>query len=152
MQAGDFAVLCEDARTGAGKQPDNTVAPDPARQLCTLFDSRGDAETFAREQVERYPTMCCLVFDHEGRANEPLLTVHRPEYAPHGEIGPAFRRWAGGICLIAGLGCAAWEIVHDYATIWAGVIAMRLLPVAAILLGAELVHWAQSRWQRKRLR
>jgi hypothetical protein len=26
MMAGKFAVLCEDARTGAAKQPDNAVA------------------------------------------------------------------------------------------------------------------------------
>jgi hypothetical protein len=145
MMAGEFAVLCEDARTGAAKQPDNAVASNPGRQLCTIYDSRQEAEAFAREQVERYPTMRCLVFDHEGRAGQPLLTVIRPEFAPRGEIGPAFRRWVGGVCLVAGLGCAVWEIAHDYATIWAAALAMRLLPVAAVFLGAELVFWAHAR-------
>jgi hypothetical protein len=152
MSHGEFAVLCEDARTGAAKQPDNTPAPNPSRQICTISDSRQEAEDFARDRVERYPTMRCVVFDHEGRAGQPLLTVNRPEFAPRGEIGPAFRRWVGGICLVAGLACGAWEIAHDYATIWAGALAIRLLPVAAVFLGVELVLWAQDKWLRKRLR
>lgn len=152
MHAGEFAVLCEDARTGSAKQPDNTAPPIAVRQLCTVFDSRSDAEIFARKQVERYPTMRCLVFDHEGRANEPLLTVQRHEFAPRGEMGPAFRRWTGGICLVAGIALAGWEIAHDYETIWAGTLAIRLLPVAVVLLGIELVVWGQTRWSGRRLR
>src|SRR6476646_3246749 len=130
MILGEFGILCEDARTGSPKQPDNTPAPDASGQICTISDSRQEAEEFARDQVERYPTMRCVVFDHEGRAGQPLLVVNRPEFAPRGEIGPAFRRWVGGICLVAGLACGAWEIAHDYATIWAGAIALRLLTVA----------------------
>jgi hypothetical protein len=152
MSPGEFAVLCEDARTGAAKQPDNTPALNPSRQICTISDSRQEAEDFARDRVERYPTMRCVVFDHEGRAGQPLLTVNRPEFAPRGEIGPSFRRWVGGICLVAGLACGAWEIAHDYATIWAGALAIRLLPVAAVFLGVELVLWAQGKWPRKRFR
>ena len=152
MIPGEFAILCEDARTGSAKQPDSTPAPDSSRQICTISDSRPEAETFARDQVERYPTMRCVVFDHEGRAGQPLLVVNRQEFAPRGEIGPAFRRWVGGVCLAAGLGCAAWEIAHDYATIWAGTIAIRLLPVAAVFLGVEFVQWAQGKWRRMPLR
>jgi hypothetical protein len=150
MTPGEFAVLCEDARTGAPKQPDNTVAPSESSHVCAIFDSRQEAEDFARERVSIFPGMRCAVFDHEGRAKQPLLTVHRPEFAPRGEIGPAFRRWVGGTCLVAGLGCGAWEIAHDYATIWAGTLAIRLLPVAAVFLGAEVVLWGQAKWLGKR--
>ena len=152
MTLGEYAVLCEDARTGASKQPDNTRPPNDSGQICTLFDSRQEAEDFARDRVDTYATMRCLVFDHEGRGRPPLLTVYRPEFAPRGEIGPAFRRWVGGICLVSGLGCAAWEIAHDYATIWAGTLAIRLLPIAAVCLGAEFIFWAQPKWSLKRLR
>ncbi|HEY1965464.1 MAG TPA: hypothetical protein VGG59_11060 [Acidobacteriaceae bacterium] len=142
MSAGEFAVLCEDARTGAAKQPDNTLAPAAHSQVCTIFDSRQAAEEFARERVAVYPAMRCLVFDHEGRAGRPLLIVNRPEFAPRGEIGPVFRRWVGGICLVAGLALGAWEIAHDYATIWAGALAIRLLPVAVVFLGSS---WCSGR-------
>jgi hypothetical protein len=152
MRPGEFAVLCEDARTGAAKQPDNTLAPTADSHICTIFDSREEAEDFARKRVEVYPAMRCVVFDHEGRAGQPLLVVNRPEFAPRGDIGPVFRRWVGGICLVAGLACGAWEIAHDYATIWAGALAIRLLPVAAVFLGVELVFWAQGKWPGKRLR
>jgi hypothetical protein len=145
MMAGDFAVLCEDARTGAAKQRDNTLAPTAGSHICTIFDSRQAAEDFARERVSVYPGMRCVVFDHEGRAKPPLLIVNRPEFAPRGEIGPAFRRWVGGTCLVAGLACGGWEIAHDYATIWAGAFAIRLLPVGAICLGTELVLWVQAK-------
>ena len=151
MQPGQFAVLCEDARTGAPKQPDNSIAVDDSSQLCTLFDEREEAEQFARSQVDRYPAMRCVVFDHEGRGRPALLTVHRPEFAPRGEIGPAMRRWAGGICLVLGLGFGAWEMAHDYSTIWAGTLAIRLLPVAAVFLGTELVLWVQAKRGGRRL-
>lgn len=151
MTPGEFAVLCEDARTGAPKQPDNMPALTANSYLATIFDSRQKAEDFARSQVHAYPTMRCVVFDHEGRGRLPLLTVNRPEFAPRGEMGPAFRRWVGGVCLVAGLGCGAWELAHDYSTIWAGTLAIRLLPVAAVFLGAELVLWVQKRWSGKRL-
>lgn len=152
MLPGEFAVLCEDARTGAPKQPDNTLAPGDASQQCSVFDTRQAAEAFAHTQVAVYPGMRCVVFDHEGRGRPPLLTVNRPEYAPRGEIGPAFRRWVGGISLVAGTACAAWEIAHDYATIWAGTLAMRLLPIAAVCLGTELVLWVVAKRSRRRLR
>jgi hypothetical protein len=145
MQTGEFAVLCEDARNGAPKQPDNSLAVNDSSQICTIFDTLAEAEQFARSQVERYLTMRCVVFDHEGRGRPPLLTVHRPEFAPRGEIGPAFRRWVGGGCLLLGAAFGAWEIAHDYETIWAGTLAMRLLPVAAVLLGTDLVLWIQAK-------
>ena len=152
MTPGEFAVLCEDARTGAAKQPDNSLPTNAHSQTCIIFDSRQKADDFARNQVATYPAMRCLVFDHEGRAGQPLLVVNHPEFEPRGDIGPAFRRWVGGICLVAGLACGAWEIAHDYATIWAGVLAIRLLPVAAVFLGVELVLWAHGSWPGKRLR
>ncbi len=145
MHPGEVAVLCEDARTGAPKQPDNQLAANDASQLATIFDSREEAEHFARSEVATYPAMRCLLFDDHGRGRPALLTVNRPEYEPRGEIGPRFRRWVGGICLAAGLGCGAWEMTHDYSTIWAGTLATRLLPAAAVCLGAELVFWAQAR-------
>lgn len=141
MQPGEFAVLCEDARTGAPKQPDNSIAVTESSQICSVFDTQAGAEQFARSQVERYPAMRCVVFDHEGRGRPALLTVCRPEFAPHGEIGPGMRRWVGGGSLLVGLALAAWEMAHDYETIWAGTLAMRLLPVAAVFLGIEFVLW-----------
>jgi hypothetical protein len=151
MQPGEFAVLCEDARTGAPKQPDNSIAVTDSSQICSVFDTQAEAEQFARSQVERYPAMRCVVFDHEGRGRPELLTVCRPEFAPRGEIGPGMRRWVGGGCLLVGLALAAWEMAHDYETIWAGTLAMRLLPVAAVFLGIEFVLWIQAkRTQAKR--
>jgi hypothetical protein len=152
MQPGEFAVLCEDARTGAPKQPDNDIALSDASQISTIFDTQAEAEQFARSQVARYPAMRCVVFDHEGRGRPALLTVHRPEFAPRGEIGPVFRRWVGGGSLLVGLALAAWEMAHDYETIWAGTLAMRLLPVAAVFLGIELVQWIQAKRTARRLR
>jgi hypothetical protein len=152
MLPGEFAVLCEDARTGAPKQPDNTIAPSDARQICTVFATRAEAEAFARSQVEQFPAMRCVVFDNEGRGRPPLLTVNRPEFAPRGEIGPKMRRWVGGVCLAAGILLAVWEIAHDYATIWAGTLAIRLLPIAAVFLGTELVLWIQAKRTRRNLR
>jgi hypothetical protein len=93
--------------------------------------------------------MRCVVFDHEGRAKPPLLIVNRPEFAPRGEVGPAFRRWIGGIRLVTGLACGALEIAHDYANIWAGALAIWLLPVAAFCLCTELVIWVQAKTSRK---
>lgn len=146
----EFAVLCEDARTGGPKQPDNTPPPSDSAQVCTVFDTQSDAERWAQAQVDLYPTMRCVVFTHEGRGRPPLLTVTRPEFADRGEIGPKTRRWVGGACLLAGILLAAWEITHDYTTIWAGTLAIRLLPVAAVFLGAELVLWIQARRAQRR--
>jgi len=69
------AVFLKDVKTA------NPLATD-GREIdrlrdCTflLFDHLEEARTFCEAQVQKFPFMCCEIFDADGKAKPPLLAI-----------------------------------------------------------------------------
>ena len=55
-----------------------------------LFDHLEEARTFREAEVQRYPFMCCEIFDAEGKAKPPLLVIMHPAAARKDELSPTW--------------------------------------------------------------
>jgi len=119
-----------------------------------LFDHLEEARTFCEAQVQRYPFMCCEIFDAEGKAKPPLLVVMHPSAARKDELSPTWvkRRKVFAIASLVAAGVlfvADWR--SEYELLWPSLLAVNLLP-----LGLRLLYWntasaERSRTQAKRL-
>jgi len=104
----------------------------PSDGTCVLFDSLAEARAFCEAAVQAAPATQYEVFDAEGRAQPPLLTIVHPSRAhaldahPRAVRGRRRLGWAliaAGIPLIA---FASWR-PPDIESIFPGVIGINLL-------------------------
>ncbi len=119
-----------------------------------LFDHLEEARAFCEAQVQRYPFMCCEIFDAEGKAKPPLLAIMHPSAARKNELSPTWvkRRKVIAIASLVAAGVlfvADWR--SEYELLWPSLLAVNLLP-----LGLRLLYWntasaERSRTQAKRL-
>ena len=119
-----------------------------------LFDHLEEARIFCEAQVQRYPFMCCEIFDAEGKAKPPLLAIMHPSAARKNELSPTWvkRRKVIAIASLVAAGVlffADWR--SEYELLWPSLLAVNLL-----LLGLRLLYWntasaERSRTQAKRL-
>jgi hypothetical protein len=115
----------------------------PSDGTCILFDSLAEARAFCAAAVQAAPASRYEVFDEEGRAQPPLLTIVHPSREAALDTHPraARRRRAIGWALIAAaippIIYACW-IPTDIEVIFPGVIGVNLLFAGGRLLWFNL--------------
>jgi hypothetical protein len=78
---------------------------------CTflLFDRLDEARSFCEAAVNEHPSICAEIFDHQGRAKEPLLVVVDARVAEKGELSATSvrkrRLWAFALFCGGGFTC-----------------------------------------------
>jgi hypothetical protein len=142
------AVFLKDVKTA------NPLATD-GREIdrlrdCTflLFDHLEEARTFCEAQVQKFPFMCCEIFDADGKAKPPLLAIMHPTAARKDELSPTWvkrRRVLAIASLVAApaLFIADWR--SEYELLWPSLLAVNLLP-----LGLRLLYWNTASTERNR--
>lgn len=104
----------------------------PSDGTCILFDSLAEARAYCDAAVQSAPGARYDVFDAEGRANPPLLTIVHPSHAHTLDDHPRAlhqRRVIGWALIAAGIPLiiyACW-IPTDIEVIFPGVIGINLL-------------------------
>lgn len=104
----------------------------PSDGTCVLFDSLAEARAFCEAAVQSAPAARYDVFDAEGRAHPPLLTVVHPSRAHVLDAHPRAirnRRVLGWALIAAGLPLtifASWR-PPDIESIFPGVIGINLI-------------------------
>jgi hypothetical protein len=119
---------------------------------CTfvLFDRLDEAKRFCEAQVKEHPMICAEVFDHEGRAKEPLMVVIDESLAEKAELSQssARRRKIWAIALFCfGLPLIAYDWSKDWDLIWPAVLGFNMIIVAL-----RLLYWNTARADRYRER
>jgi hypothetical protein len=92
VRRGQFVLFTKDLDSGAPCDADGRPFADPAAASCVLCDSLAEARTFGEAAVARTPSLRIDVFDAEGRAHPPLLTLLHPSRAPEAETHPRMLR------------------------------------------------------------
>jgi hypothetical protein len=113
-----------------------------------LFDHLEEARAFCEAQVQRYPFMCCDIFDAEGKAKPPLLVVRHSTAAQEDELSATWvkrRKVVAIASLVAApaLFIADWR--SEYELLWPSLLAVNLLP-----LGLRLLYWNTASTERGR--
>jgi hypothetical protein len=119
-----------------------------------LFDHLEEARAFCEAQVQRYPFMCCEIFDAEGKAKPPLLVIRHPSAARKDELSATWvkrRKVVAIASLVAagGLFVADWQ--SEYELLWPSLLAVNLLPFGLRLLYWNTASAERNRTQAKRL-
>jgi hypothetical protein len=113
-----------------------------------LFDHLAEARAFCEAQVQRYPFMCCEIFDAEGKAKPPLLVIMHPTAARKDELSATSvkrRKVIAIASLIAAVVLFVADWRSEYELLWPSLLAVNLLP-----LGLRLLYWNTARAERSR--
>jgi hypothetical protein len=137
IRPGQVAAFSKNADTGATCDADGKPFASDAEIACLIFDSLAEARRFCETRVREVPSVRFEIFDAQGRANPPLITILSPSrahLAPENPRGARVRRWLA-IGMLAAAPPLFWI---DYAQggllILPTFLALNLIIVAARLL------------------
>jgi hypothetical protein len=128
------------------------LAPDGAAVAnfrdCTflLFDRLEDGRRFCESRVQKFPHMCCEIFDSEGRAKPPLLSIVHPDAAEKDVISATSvrkRTIAALVLFVVALPLIWWDW-HSGSRL----ILPTVLGINMIFIGLRLFQWNAARGQR----
>jgi hypothetical protein len=113
-----------------------------------LFDRLDDARRFCEAQVQRFPFMCCDVFDSDGKAKPPMLVIMHPDAAKKDELSPSSVKWRKNVAiasLVASAGLFASDWRSEFELTWPSILAVNLF-----LLGLRFLYWNTASSERRR--
>jgi len=130
IRPGEYCVFVLD---GNGRQSMDSEGRPFAEGEASLEIAKDYAEAiaFAEDVVRRHPSLCCQIYNHEGRVGEPLVTIYEAAVATR-FIGPGYIRhhlFAGLILTVAAVLSVAYAD-----PMWGGVLALYLVIFGGTLL------------------
>ena len=157
VRPGQFAIFAKDLESGAACAADGRAFADPSQATCAIADSLTEAQAFAETAVAKAPSLRFDIFDHEGRARPPLLTVLHPSRAQAADTHPRVlrkRRVIAWTLIAAGIPLIAFAIVerHDREIILPAFLGINMLIAGGRLLWFNLGVRETERVRQDRLR
>lgn len=92
LTSGQFAALSKDLDLGVACDHEGRAFADVRATTCVVFDSLDEARRFCEGRVLERPSLQFDVFDSEGRAHPPLITIVSPARAESLDDSPRIRR------------------------------------------------------------
>lgn len=153
---GQFALFGKDLDSGMPCDLEGQPFTDPALATCVICDSLAEGRSVAEAAVAAVRSLRIDVFDADGRANPPLLTVLHPSRAQDAEMHPRVLRkrqriaWA---LLAAGVPLIGFAIVerHDRDIILPAFLGINMVIAAGRLLWFNLGVRETERIRNERL-
>ena len=142
---GHYVVFLSDTRTEITLDESGGAAS--GQTLIPVFESLAQAETYAEQVVSRSPHVAASIYDHHGRAGDPIRQLHhesvRHRFDPvrHARI----ETWVGGSFLFA---FTAWAVVANRSEehfLWFYILGVKLFVLGTVLFVRGVSHL----WQRK---
>jgi hypothetical protein len=156
-RAGDWMSLVGPTQCVAFFKEFHTAAPvsyrgEPFEKMsdCTfvLFDGFAEAKIFCETQVKHHPSICAEIFDHQGRAKQPLAVVIDASLAEKAELSNSNVRrrkvWAIVLFFLA-VPLIVYDGSKDWGLIWPAVFGFNML-----IGGFRLLYWNSARTDRAR--
>jgi len=138
IQPGQFSVFVLEASRRTPPPGDASVEIAPG------FEA---AVQFAENTVAHNPSLCCEIYNHQGKAGEPLRTVYEPSVRGRYEGRPRARKemWAGAGILAVGSALIAYDVKHDLVWLWGSVIGLKLSLVGGVFLVRGVSRYLEAR-------
>ena len=127
----------------------------PSDGNCMLFDSVGEARAYCEAAVEAAPATRFDIFDAEGRAQPPLLTIVHPSQVLDTDPRPVHRRRMIAWALIAGgalLLIYTYVKISDIEAIFPGVVGINMVLAGGRILWFNLAVRETERAREERLK
>jgi len=142
------AVFLKDVQTANPLTLDGTEVASFSDCRFYLFDHLEDARQFCESQVQRFPLMCCDVFDDAGRAKPPMLTIMHPAAAKKDELSPVSvkrRKIVAIASIVAAIVMFITDWRYEYELLWPSFLAINLF-----FLGLRFLYWNSAGPERAR--
>ena len=92
VRPGQFVLFAKDLDNGVPCDTDGHPFHDSELGTCVICDSIAEARALAEGAVAHAPAISIDIFDAQGRANPPLLTLLHPSRAREAETHPSVMR------------------------------------------------------------
>jgi hypothetical protein len=115
ISPGQFVLFAKDLDSGMPCDADGIRFTDPSDATCVICDSLAEAQTVASSAVAETPSLRIDVFDADGRAHPPLVTVLHPSRAQEADTHPRVlgrRRVIAWALIAAGIPLILFAIVE----------------------------------------
>lgn len=158
-RTGDWMSIVGPTQCAAFFKDFHTAAPmsyrgEPFRKMseCTflLFDRLDEAKSFCEGAVKEHPAICAEIFDHQGRAKEPMLVVVDASVAEKSELSATSvrrrRLWAC-VLFCGGVSLVVWDWSKEWDLSWPAVLGFNM-----IFVGLRFLYWNTARAERTRER
>ena len=157
VKPGQFVLFAKDLDSGAPCDTDGRPFANPAESTCAIFDSLPQAQAFGEAALAKAPAMRLDIFDADGRARPPLVTLLHPSRAAHSDAHPRVlrrRRIIAWILIAAGIPLIVFAYVEyeRREIILPAFVGINLLIAAGRLLWYNLGVRETERVRQERLR
>lgn len=157
VRPGQFVLFAKNLDTGATCDMDGGAFADSTLATCAICDSLPEARRCAEAAVAKAPALRVDIFDHEGRAHPPLLTVLHPSRQRAADTHPRVlrkRQIIAWTMIALGIPLIVFAIVerHDREIILPAFVGINLLIAAGRLLWFNLGVRETERARQERLR
>jgi hypothetical protein len=138
IQPGQYSVFV----LAAGRR-----TPPPGEAYVEIAPDFETALKFAEETVAQDPSLCCEIYDHRGKAGEPLQTVYEPSVRGKYEGRPRARKeMLAGVGLLAvALTVIAYDVKRDLTWFWGSIIGIKLTIVGGAFLVRGVSRYIEAR-------
>lgn len=92
VRPGQVVIFAKDLDGGTPCDIDGRPFADPAQATCVICDSLAEAQAAAETALANAPAMRIDIFDADGRAKPPLVTLLHPSRARDAETHPLVLR------------------------------------------------------------
>lgn len=143
VKPGQFVVFAKGLDSNAPCGADGRPYVDPEHATCVVCDSLAEARAFGETAVANAPSVRVDIFDAEGRANPPLLTLVHSSRAQEAETHPRVlrkRRIIAWALIAAGIPLLVYAYVEyrDRDIILPAFLGINMILAAARLLWFNL--------------
>ena len=157
VKPGQFVLFAKDLDSGAPCDAEGRAFADPSQATCAIGDSLAEAQAFADAAVAKTPGLRVDIFDHDGRAHPPLLSVLHPSRAQAADTHPRVlrrRRVIAWTLIVIAIPLIVFAIVerHDREIILPAFLGINMLIAAGRLLWFNLGVRETERVRQARLR
>jgi hypothetical protein len=156
LRPGQVVAFAKRIDTGVACKPDGESFATDDSVTCVVFDAIDEARGWCEARVQSAPLVRFDIFDHEGRAQSPLLTVVHPSQRESldGSESDLRRRTRIALALVAGgvpLMIFAYSISGDRDPILPGFVGLNMVLIALRLLWMNMASREAERSRRDRL-
>lgn len=147
VRPGQYAVFVFDALSHVARNADGAGFDPPDQTFIALCDSNAEAERFANNTVGAHPHLCCEIYDHEGKANDPLATVYNPAER-HKYEGRRYHQrevFLGAPAVVAGIVLVIFDYHRRFTWMWGYIVGLKLIMSGGFALIRGLIGWYERR-------
>jgi hypothetical protein len=150
LSATQCAVFFKDFQTAVPLSHDGVAFDKMTDCTFLVFDRIDEARRFCQARVNLYPSMCCEVFDFEGKAKAPLAVIVHPGVAETDDLSASWVRRRKVIAMVAFVG-AIPLLVWDWRT-GSYLILPTVVAIHLIVFGLRYLYWNTARDDRSKER